>query len=385
VRVLLVWPAAGRLTSISVRYERYARGFRALGCDPVTVCLPAAAEGYDEPVAVAPDESALRDPDFYRALGADAAVVVTWLGLPDVVAALKAAGLWVVSLADSDGRVGVRAHPGATFARAVGQHPAWGTKLRAARYWATLFVGGPGEQDRPVLASAAAADRVVVCSPGAVAHLRRFFDSYRRPDLGEKVVSVPYPTDECHLTGPVPAARADRVVAIGRWEDPQKAAGVLARAAARHRAARGQTEVLVFGPNGGRWFGPGGQSDRVAYMGVRPPEEIAAALRTSRALVLPSRWESGPIVLSEALAAGCSVVGTHAVPAVVSACAEGPFGTVARTGSAAGLATAIRDEMAAWDRGERDPTAIAAHWRPRFDPAAVCRALLAGCPAGVPA
>ncbi len=69
LRVGLVWPATERLTKLSVRYERYVRGFRASGHDPVTICLPPAAVGYPEPVAVAPTEDDLRDPGFWRPCG----------------------------------------------------------------------------------------------------------------------------------------------------------------------------------------------------------------------------------------------------------------------------------------------------------------------------
>ena len=85
-------------------------------------------------------------------------------------------------------------------------------------------------------------------------------------------------------------------------------------------------------------------------------------------------------MLNKALTSGCTVVGTDAVPAVVSSCAYGLFGSVSVGRSACRLATAISAEMGAWDRGDRDPTAIAAHWRPRFDPINVCRSLLPGAP-----
>lgn len=376
-RVALVWAADARLTSISVRYERYVRGFRAVGWEPVTVCLPAAAEGYAEPVHPAPNAAALRDPEFYRAVGADAAVVVTWLGLPDVVAALKRSCPWVASVADSDGRVGARAHPGPTFRRMTVEQPRWGMKARAARYWLRLYLFDPQAQDGPILASAEQADRVAVCSPAAVGHLRAFFDSYRRPDLAARVISVPYPIDECYLTGPVPSDRNNQVVAIGRWDDPQKDADLLCDATDRFLAAGGRTEFLLFGLNGDRWFGPLAKKwPQVKYLGVQPPGAIADHLQRSRALFLPSRWESGPIVLNEALASGCTVVGTDAVPSVVSTCAEGDYGQVARGRSASRLADALRAEMAVWDRGERNPAKIAAYWRPRFDPVTVCRQLL---------
>jgi len=380
MRIGLVWPSTNRLVDITVRYERYARGFRALGYDPVTVCLPSAAAGYTEPVALAPTERALRDPAFYRSLGADAGIVITWLGVPDVVAAVKGACPWVVSLADSDGQIGVRVHPGPTFARMTAQHPRWGTKVRAAKYWIQLALSGRNELDGLVLVSADHADRIAVCSPAAVDHLRAFFAHYRRPDLAAKVEAVPYPVDECYLTGPVQTDRPPRVVAIGRWDDPQKDAGMLCRAVELHLVTGGRTEFVLFGANGDRWFGPLARKwPQVRYLGVQPPGVVAGHLRSSRAVILPSRWESGPIVLNEALASGCTVIGTDAVPSVVSACGSG-YGTLSAGRSVRRLTAALTAEMAAWDRGDRDPAAIAAHWRLRFDPINVCRSLLPGDP-----
>ena len=54
----------------------------------------------------------------------------------------------------------------------------------------------------------------------------------------------------------------------------------------------------------------------------------------------------------------------------------GQFGRVSRSHAAGALANAIREEMAAWDRGERDPTAIAAHWRELVSPVAVAGRML---------
>lgn len=378
MRIALIWTLPVQLTAITVRYERYVRGFRALGHDPITVCLPAAAEGYAEPVALAPDENALRDPAFYGILRIDAAVIITWLVLPEVVAAVKKSCPWVVSLADSDGKIGVRAHPGPTFRRMVAQHTQLGMKLRATKYWLKLYLFGTAEQDRLVLQSAEYADRIAVCSRAAANHLRHFYQYHHRSDLADKVIVAPYPIDECYLQADVPSCRNDQVVAIGRWDDPQKDAQLLCQAVHRFLSAGSRTQFLLIGSNGERAFAALTRRwPQVSYLGRQPPEVIAEHLRTSRVLLLPSRWESGPIVLNEALASGCTVVGTDSVPAVVSTCSEGPFGAVSRGRSAVRLEQALLSEMTAWNQGQRDPVAIATHWRPRFDPTNVCQLLLA--------
>ena len=296
-------------TTISVKYERHARGLPALGHDPVSVALPAAARGYAEPLVAAPDRASLADLTFWRSLRPDAAIVITWLGLSDVVGSLKQAWPWVTSIADSDGKIGVRIHPGPTFSRMTAQHRHVVTGVRAAF--------------EAVLASAVHADQVAVCSNCAAKHLRMFFFSYRRPNLAAKVRSVPYPIDECYLSDPVGTNRKNQVVAIERWDNPQKHARLLCHADEEFLESGARSELVVAGPHCARWFAP---VVKGRPYNVVVPGTLAKTLRQSRALLLPSRWERGPIVLNEALVSGWAVVGTDAVPSMVSACAEAHSG-----------------------------------------------------------
>src|SRR5262249_41640447 len=109
-----------------------------------------------------------------------------------------------------------------------------------------------------------------------------------------------------------------------------------------------------------------------------PASVIARLLGSSRTLILSSRWESGPIVASEALCMGCSLVGPSWVPTIPWYCGDGRHGRVFTRRSPSLVAGAVVAEMAAWAAGGRDPRATAAHFRPRFAPAAVCRRFMAG-------
>ena len=83
--------------------------------------------------------------------------------------------------------------------------------------------------------------------------------------------------------------------------------------------AGGQAEFAIVGPGGEKAFAPIQQQwPAIRYLGSRTPQGIAELLRSSRVLLLPSRWESGPIVIGEALCSGCSIVGTPNVPSVIS-------------------------------------------------------------------
>jgi len=377
MRIAVIWTATSRLVSISVRYERYLRGFRALGHDAFAVCPASAGEGFTEPVITAPHRSAFADPTFWRSLRIDAAILVTWLGMPEQVAVLKQACPYVVSIADSDCQVGARVHPGPLFRRMLAIHRGPFMKLRAAKYWLQQLLYLAPREDRPVIDSADSADLVAVNNRRAKENLALFFVHYGRPDLGAKIALIPYPIDDCFLRAPIGLKREDRMVAVGRWDDPQKDAPLLSAAIAHYLRSGGQTEFVIVGPGGTAIFEAlTRRFPHTRYLGPQAPETIADLMRRSRALLMSSVWEGAPVVLNEALASGCSVVGPLGIPAVISVCQAGPFGTVAHRRSPKMLAAAIRAENDCWEQGERSPAAIAAYWQPRFDPVAVARQFL---------
>jgi glycosyltransferase involved in cell wall biosynthesis len=372
MKIVLVWPAKDPLRSISVRYERYVKGFRLLGYEAVTVCLPSAVDGYIERVVVAANEQVLCNPEFYRSMQCDAGLVITWLGLPNVVQAMKAAIPWVVSVADSDGLIGTHVHSAATFRRAVFQHSNWELRLRAIKYWLQQYFIN-NDLIKVVFESASAADRIIMASPYAVDNLKRFFRYYHREELAAKVIFAAYPVDDDFLNGPVPAAwqRENRVVAIGRWDDPQKDADLLAASINMAAIKLPSTEFVIVGRNGSEVTR---RCKRLKDLGEQPPSKIAELLRTSRLLLLTSRWEGAPIVAFEAICSGTTVVGPSWVPACQWIAPNA--GTLFCRRSASSVKDALLRELLKWDCGERDPSAIAKLWRPYFNPVQVCQDLL---------
>ena len=87
---------------------------------------------------------------------------------------------------------------------------------------------------------------------------------------------------------------------------------------------------------------------------------------------MSSRWEGFPLAPYEGLASGATVVGP-ALTGLIAATEAGPYGTIATRRDAAGLSAALEAEAAAWDRGDRDATQIAGHWRERLDRRVVAR------------
>jgi glycosyltransferase involved in cell wall biosynthesis len=105
----------------------------------------------------------------------------------------------------------------------------------------------------------------------------------------------------------------------------------------------------------------------VTSLGRVPREELGDLLSAARICLISSRWEGSHISGHEALASGCTIVGTP-IPAVQSMIGEGRWGTIAAGHTPRDLAQALGAEMRVWQEGERDPVAIAAHWRRKLLP-----------------
>ncbi len=139
----------------------------------------------------------------------------------------------------------------------------------------------------------------------------------------------------------------------------------------------------LVGGNGETVFRPmTARFPNVVYHGRQSPDQVANLMRRARMLLVTSRWESGPIVLNEALCSGCSFVGPAVIPTIAQYAEGRRYGVAVAERTSRALATATLAEMRRWDNGERDARQIAAAWRPEFEPATVCRQLLAATDMG---
>jgi len=99
----------------------------------------------------------------------------------------------------------------------------------------------------------------------------------------------------------------------------------------------------------------------IRYLGIVEGEEKDALLRESTILVLPSYFESMPILILEAMAAGLSVVATRlgAIPEMLG---EGRGGLLVSPGDRAGLQRALDELLScpslAGDQGRRNRVAV---------------------------
>ncbi len=378
LKIALVWNHRSRLLDCSFRFEQYVEGFRALGHDPVVVCDRALTEGFDGPLEVAESAAELTEPGFWRRVGAEVAVIVTWHRMSTVLSAIRAAGSRVISIADTDGRLSLRAYPWAALERLTVYQDSFTGRLRALKYWLERLLGaaaGGCSEDREAVASTRASDAVIFGHERGKQYFERFLAGRGELQLGECLAVVPFAIGASFLSCPVPAAKDDRVVAIGRWDDPQKHAGLLASAIARCLDGETRTEVVIFGRGAETRFASLARHPRVRLAGVQPQETVARALASARSIVFASRWEGSPHAALEALVLGATLVGPP-IPSLASWSAGGRYGTVSRSHRPASLARALKHELAAWQDGRRDPEKISRYWRARLAPEVVCQRML---------
>lgn len=377
MRITVVFDSPTRLADSSIRYERYLRGFRELGHQANLLTTAASAAGIDWADTVA-DRRKLCDPTLWSRLRPDVVVVPTWLGLADLLAVIRPHTPRLIALADSDGYVGARAHPRRVLRRMRAFHRTPWDRLRATGWWVRQFTGLDLSVERGMLASCRLCDRVVVFSPGARVNLQHFFRRAGADELTGRVAVAAYPVDESFASAPLSQERENRLVAIGRWEDPQKGVTLLVRGVREYLRRGGAWRVELIGSGGGEVFHRllAEHPDRVEDHGVLPQKEVFSLLDRSRVLLSTSLWESGPIVASEALLRGCSLVGPSHIPSFRQFVDAG-CGSLIRADTPSGVADALAEEESMWACGRRVAEELAARWRDDFTPRSVCKRLLA--------
>ena len=357
---------AGEWIPGSVDMTRYLRQLQELGHESLMICQDRSEgpAGYDVQIA---DRRTMEDPAFYRRLKIDAAIAFTWFNNPTVLSALKQAGIRVLLRADSDGMISFRQFPTHHIrVRMSGERGVVG-RARAAKHLLQRYLFNYKKEDSDTLASLEHADVTVLETQQAANNISGFLDRQGRADLKSRVSVVPHFVADEFLDAEVNQTRDESVVAIGRWEDPQKNAGLLAAAIEIHLSRRPATKFFIIGGERGRgeFALLTKKYPQVTYTGPQDAAGVRRYLSKARVLLSASRWEGSPVVANEALAMGCTVVGTP-IAAFLDICSERRFGTVSAGHTPRFLAFALSCEFSEWDLKRRNPAAIAAHWRPNL-------------------
>jgi glycosyltransferase involved in cell wall biosynthesis len=141
-----------------------------------------------------------------------------------------------------------------------------------------------------------------------------------RHELDSTAVQVlPHPPTPSFLAAlercpPRSAQRGERLLFVGRADDPRKGFSLLLDAFRRIRASDRSVTLTVIGPYSTTWRNQlriASEGEGITFRGRVSTEDLAAAYVDNDLLVVPSRQEGFGIVVAEALHAGLPVVVTR--------------------------------------------------------------------------
>lgn len=202
-------------------------------------------------------------------------------------------------------------------------------------------------------------DSIRVESPVARENTRNRLIALGHPETANRVVFAPHPVPEAFAWNGGATTKVKRILCVARdWRSPLKGGTLLSKAFSMVLPGTGW-KAIVIGDASRDVARRSGLDESVVETRPRLPSELVAALfRESSILVTASGAETGPIVVWEALAAGCSVVFPPEL-AQLEPLVGWNVATMSRHRSSRSLARALSVEMKAWDAGLRNPDHIA--------------------------
>ena len=362
------------------------RGLQDAGAECRAI-LAGARRAEDDPDLIRARAADMADPDWWRALGADAVVVHTWSREEHtgILRAVRTAGLRVVLLQDGTGVTGPLGTWGDWVRESWYFRNRHGGRLMGTAWFAARMIHGHTLRlagfERSRARQFELADLIVVPSPRALEGYRKLARSLGG-NLESKLRLLPHPVAPwfgSHTGTP----KENLIVSVGRWTDhwqkrPDLLAASLAECLRRHPAWKAE----IFGGPGeelSRWHQALDSSlrSRIELAGIVPNRELAGPMGRAKISLCSSAYESFHIASGEALCSGCSVVGVDsAMTPSLSWFTDTQSGTLSDSLDAVGLAAALNKEISAWESGKRDPDAISHRWRGRLHAREVARALI---------
>ena len=361
------------------------RGLQALGCESIAV-MPGVRQEDDEADLLRTEYDNLESAEWWQSHHLDGVVLYAW-GSPKfrkVAAAIHKAGIFLVLNQDNGGLVsplvGFRDWLEEQWILA-GQGRGPGAWLRFLKLSLRGLSAGLFLTD-PLRAAHLKQGDVIACvSPMAAEHYQKLCRIYGGQDLADRIRLIPHAVESrFRFSG---GQKRGQVACVGRWQDVlQKRPWLLMDVIGSLLATDEKISVVIAGNPTAEletWhhFLPASQRDRVQLRGRVDRDELAEILAESQLFYSPSAFESFGIAAAEALCSGCSVVAGRSVSmAGFEWFVSENSGKLAGTDDACGHLQTLRDELANWKHGDRDPARIAATWCDRLHANKVAEAVI---------
>lgn len=347
------------------------RGFQALGIESRAV-MPGERQRDDDADLIRTNFENLESKDWWQSQELDGVVLYAW-GRPKfrkVAAAIRNAGIFLVLNQDNGGLVSLLAG----FREWLGEQ--WilsgqGRDVKALLRFVKLTIRGLTVGlllTDPLRAAHLKHGNVIACvSPKAADCYRKLCHIYGGEDLARRVAVIPHAVESRFRFAGGPKLR--QVACVGRWQDVvQKRPWLLIDVMGSLLAADERVSVVIAGTATSEleaWHHSLGESQRarVQLRGRVDRDELAAILRESQVFYSPSAFESFGIAAAEALCSGCSVVAGRSVSmASFEWFVSEESGTLAGKNDRMGHLAALREELDAWDRHQRNARRISDIW-----------------------
>jgi hypothetical protein len=367
------------------------QGLKSLGVDCRAVILGQPRDD-DFPDALRASWEQVTSYQWWQAHDLDGVALLSW-GQPryrPIIDAIRMAGCKVIHFTDTNGIRSPLAGPLAHLHIQFAYH--WNKPL-AVRILRALLSLPSGwlidtwRYDPSRAAMIEAGDAFCAATPAAQKRFRRLVRIFGKDNGAEKVQILPFPVS-FHFGAEIKFQKEDIVVAVGRWDSPQKRAPLLTATISLAAQTRPNTQFQIFGRSGDflvQWHKklPESVRTRVILAGIVPNEELANAYRRARVMLVSAAYEGCHVSSAEAVCSGATIVSCRSpLLEAVEWHASQQSGRTARRANPPSLTRALLEELEAWDQGQRDPFTIAESWRKVFLPNYVANKLLniAGTP-----
>ena len=347
------------------------RGFQAIGIESRAV-MPGERKPEDGDDLIRTDYKNLESAEWWKSLGIDGIVLYAW-GRPkfrNVAKAIRDAGIFLILSQDSAGQVsplmGTR-----DWLQAQWTYGGEGRDLKSWLRFLKLALRGFSIGlllTDPLRAQHLKYGDFITCvSPLVVGRYKKLCRWYGGSTLANRVKMIPHAVESrFQYSG---QSKQKQIVCVGRWpEITQKRPWLLMDTIGNLLATDDSVTVVIAGkltPELTEWHSklPVNKRTRVDLRGLVGRDELADLLRESQVFYSPSAYESFGIAAAEALCSGCSVVARRSVvmPAFAWFVSENS-GILVDLDDAAGHATALSEELAAWGHGLRHPEKISKSW-----------------------
>jgi hypothetical protein len=354
-----------------------SRGLKSIGLEGRPIMLGPARDG-DWPELIRATRGELEDPAWWHSHDIDGVVFYSWAGTgyQRIANAIVRAGISLVQVSDTHGIVSPlsewKAHCNAAW------HHHWQENL-AQKLVRTLLklpyshTIGILHHDLPMARMITAGDFFLAATPEAARRYRKLVQTLLGSAAAKKVRMLPLPVN-FHFRMDPSVIKEDEVVAVGRWDHPQKRASLLMETIHLAASERESTRFRIFGAIPHEmitWHAalPTGIRSRVTLEGKVTNQQLAAAYQQARVMLVSAAYEGCHNASAEAVCCGCTVVAANSpFMAALEWHASKNSGTLSKNASSRSLTESLLAELDTWDRGDRHPEIFAPQWAEIFHP-----------------